>query len=477
MNYTINEKVRFLAPCQAQIKLPDGTLDIKGTLATENAMTTQRMQLVGLEGIEKTVAVYRETSGHSKPFFLKCRYRQMQVTTESGKTEVVWVNKRSFQKRLGGEQGLIQISQQLRNQLRNEKDEKTLHSIQQALADLRPAPQEDPKAQRIEALRAQMSTCTTSAITYEQAARIMEVANKNKPTGPDQVRLLATKTHNIARPILHSPEGRFVLMTHCSKGGDTLLGEGSFKKAKLAINIETGEVRAVATTKDLTTFEHETAMMRQCSTYGGVQLITAHAKPEGDKGYIVMEKCSGDLVKTMESEMTHTQKLRLSSEITGHVATMHEKGLVLCDLKPANILVREDGTSRMGDLDMVKDATNTQEPQCGTLDYMSPELVKDRTATNTQKSDAWALGCTLYKLFHPKHDEFTSETLGLKTDRDVIDFLQLRKDGMIVRQIDQQLTGCPKEIKAIIAGLLKVKPNQRMTAQEAQSRLVQLQIA
>ena len=80
---------------------------------------------------------------------------------------------------------------------------------------------------------------------------------------------------------------------------------------------------------------------------------------------------------------------------------IHNRGVVHRDVKPANILVDATGHLKLTDFDLAhtdmrttpKDAGN----RCGTLSYMSPEVVCRRA--HNACVDWWALGCILHEIF------------------------------------------------------------------------------
>ena len=59
------------------------------------------------------------------------------------------------------------------------------------------------------------------------------------------------------------------------------------------------------------------------------------------------------------------------------LAYVHEKGIIHCDIKPANIFVTREGTGVIGDFDVSRDektrATAAAATLIGTLDYLPPE--------------------------------------------------------------------------------------------------------
>lgn len=74
----------------------------------------------------------------------------------------------------------------------------------------------------------------------------------------------------------------------------------------------------------------------------------------------------------------------------------HAKGVFHCDLKPANILLGEDGRPRIADFGQSR-LSNEQSPALGTLFYMAPEQA-DLSATPDMRWDVYALGAIFYRM-------------------------------------------------------------------------------
>jgi NIMA (never in mitosis gene a)-related kinase 1/4/5 len=76
---------------------------------------------------------------------------------------------------------------------------------------------------------------------------------------------------------------------------------------------------------------------------------------------------------------------------------LHEKGICHRDIKAANTFIAEDGSIKVGDMNVSKTLNKGNlKTQIGTPYYMSPEIWHNRPYDFS--SDIWSLGCLIYEL-------------------------------------------------------------------------------
>ena len=119
---------------------------------------------------------------------------------------------------------------------------------------------------------------------------------------------------------------------------------------------------------------------------------------------IIMEYCGcGDLAQKVErykrrkSYIDETVIWRYLVQSLKALSYMHEKGICHRDIKTANSFLGEDGSIKMGDMNVSKRLKNKQlQTQIGTPYYMSPEIWNNRPYDFS--SDIWSLGCMIYEV-------------------------------------------------------------------------------
>ncbi len=91
--------------------------------------------------------------------------------------------------------------------------------------------------------------------------------------------------------------------------------------------------------------------------------------------------------------------LSVVADVGAALDALHRGGIVHRDVKPSNVMLREDGSAALTDFGLAKGAAYTVLTRPGqvhgTLDYLAPELI--RGADATPASDVYALGCVAFE--------------------------------------------------------------------------------
>jgi hypothetical protein len=115
--------------------------------------------------------------------------------------------------------------------------------------------------------------------------------------------------------------------------------------------------------------------------------------------YYVMEYVErGSLEDRLRNEgpLPVEQAVSLFRDVAQGLVHAHDKGVLHCDLKPANILLDREGRPRIADFGQSR-LSHEQQPALGTLFYMAPEQA-DMKAVPDARWDVYALGALLYTM-------------------------------------------------------------------------------
>lgn len=126
---------------------------------------------------------------------------------------------------------------------------------------------------------------------------------------------------------------------------------------------------------------------------------------DADPPYYIMEYVEGGSLQDRieEGPLPVTEAVLMFREIAVGLVHAHGKGVLHCDLKPANVLLDQDERPRLADFGQSRLA-HEQTPALGTLFYMAPEQA-DLAAVPDATWDVYALGAILHCMLtgHPPH--------------------------------------------------------------------------
>jgi serine/threonine protein kinase len=124
---------------------------------------------------------------------------------------------------------------------------------------------------------------------------------------------------------------------------------------------------------------------------------------EADSLFIVMEYVDGerlDAVRTREGRLPAATVVTLATQACAALGYAHERDVVHRDVKPANLLLRSDGTLKVADFGIARAGDATALTQAGTIlgsaAYVAPEQARGEPVG--PQADLFSLGVVLYEL-------------------------------------------------------------------------------
>lgn len=175
-------------------------------------------------------------------------------------------------------------------------------------------------------------------------------------------------------------------------------------------------------------FEREARRLAAIKHPGVVQVLEAFN--QNNTSYYSMEYLGGgslDGYIKKKGHLTEPEALRLFKHVTDAMSYLHAQHMLHLDLKPGNIMMKDDGTTAIIDFGLAKQFDNNGNPEssstigAGTPGYAPIEQAhyngENRTAFPATM-DVYALGATLFKMLTGKRPPEGSQVLndGLPTD-------------------------------------------------------------
>ena len=121
------------------------------------------------------------------------------------------------------------------------------------------------------------------------------------------------------------------------------------------------------------------------------------------KYYIVMEYVEGKTLKSLikkRGSLTLPEVIDIMLQLTSAISCAHDSNIIHRDIKPQNVLIKEDGLVKITDFGIAMALNSNELTQTnsvmGSVHYLPPEQANGKGST--QKSDIYSLGIVMFEL-------------------------------------------------------------------------------
>ena len=190
---------------------------------------------------------------------------------------------------------------------------------------------------------------------------------------------------------------------------ERVLGEGAMAKVLLAHDAELGREVAVKLLDEGLAADpsFRARFAREARVAAGLShpnIVTVFDVGEVDgQPFIVMELVPGHTLEERlhrDGTLPADDVLAIARQVCAGLEHAHANGLVHRDLKPGNLIERDDGTIKIADFGIARAVEGTELTEAGTVvgtaAYLAPEQAE--AGTVTPATDLFALGVVLYEL-------------------------------------------------------------------------------
>ncbi len=234
------------------------------------------------------------------------------------------------------------------------------------------------------------------------------------------------------------------------------LGQGSFGEVWLVADTEVvGEERRYVAKIPFSKaanakFRKEAAICQKLAPHPGI--IQLHEVLEDDgKVILIQEYVAGPtLEELLKEELPEPLVERIVLQLIDVVAHAHRHRIMHRDIKPGNIIIREDGQLKLLDYGAAKilKEKDISATMVGSRPFMAPEQIMGESEL---RSDIWAIGVIMYLLYTGELPFYSDN------EKFLIDLI-LEQEPTPPRELNPDL---PPQLEAIILRCLKKKPAER----------------
>ena len=204
---------------------------------------------------------------------------------------------------------------------------------------------------------------------------------------------------------------RYMVVKHIGQGGmaDVYVAVDTLLNREVAVKVLRGELSNDPVA--LLRFQREANASTALSHPNIVDIYDVGE--ENGYHYIVMEYVRGKDLKQLIAQrgaLCKEEAVAIMKQLVSAVAEAHRCNIIHRDIKPQNVLIKDDGTLKVVDfgIALAQDALQLTQSDSvmGSVHYLAPEVARGEAAT--RQSDIYSLGIVFYELLSgevPFHGE------------------------------------------------------------------------
>jgi serine/threonine protein kinase len=185
---------------------------------------------------------------------------------------------------------------------------------------------------------------------------------------------------------------------------------------------------------------------------------------DGTMAFVLMDYVEGESLRTeifrkAGAPFSLTRIIEVIKSVCSALHYAHTLGMVHCDIKPSNILVKHNGEILVADfgISRMTDSSTMTMIGAGTPDYMAPEQILGHMPA--PQTDIYALGIVLYEILSGGERPFTGELAEVTgSTRERVLWEQLNLQPPSLSQWNDQIS---TEIEAVVKRCLEKEPEHR----------------